>query len=298
MLIRAEARGKINWTLDVLGRRPDGYHELDTILQSVTLSDTLTFREAEDLSLRISCENGRALAADERNLVLRAARALAARTGCRRGAEIRLVKRVPMEAGMGGGSSDAAAALLALNRLWHTGLSGGELEALGLSLGADVPFCVRGGLARARGIGELLTDLPGAPAVPLLLIQPCGGLSTREVFAAVDAGAPQARPDGDAAESALAAGDLPALARAMGNALQGVSLRMRPELGLALAALREAGAAAAQMTGSGSVVFGAFSGAAARDRAAEALKSRFAALWTAETADAGVLLEEVHGRPC
>ena len=186
-------------------------------------------------------------------------------------------------AGMGGGSSDAAGVLVGLNRLWETGLTRAELEDVGLTLGADVPFCIRGGLTRTRGIGEAMQELPCGQCFPLVVIQPCGGLSTRDVFAAYHAQAVSFRPDNDAAQAALADGDLRALSPALGNVLQPVSEQMRPAIADAIADLRNFGAAAALMTGSGSAVFGAFETEEAADTAFAALKKRYDRVFRCET---------------
>ena len=159
MKLRIQARAKINWTLDVVGTLPNGYHDLDMLMQSVTLCDQMTIEEAPELSLFVRTHGRAFVPADGNNLVLRAAAALQSATGCTRGAHITLRKYIPVAAGMGGGSSDAAAALVGLNRLWGLGLGEDELEKIGLTIGADVPFCIRGGLQRAQGIGEKLTRL-------------------------------------------------------------------------------------------------------------------------------------------
>ena len=184
---------------------------------------------------------------------------------------------------MGGGSSDAAGVLVGLNRLWETGLTRAELEDVGLTLGADVPFCIRGGLTRTRGIGEAMQELPCGRCFPLVVIQPCGGLSTRDVFAAYHAQAVSFRPDNDAAQAALADGDLRVLSPALGNVLQPVSEQMRPSIADAIADLRNYGAAASLMTGSGSAVFGAFETKDTADRAFAALKKRYDRVFRCET---------------
>ena len=176
-----EARAKINWTLEIKGVRPDGYHLLDMLMQPVTLSDELTLIPAEGISLR--CESGPGIPCDRRNLAWRAAEALRRETGCGLGVDILLRKRIPSGAGLGGGSADAAAVLLGLNRLWHLGLTRERLESIGLTLGADVPFCVRGGLTRVEGIGEKLESLGQVPPLHLVILQPCEGLSTAEIYA-------------------------------------------------------------------------------------------------------------------
>ena len=279
--MRIDARAKINWTLDIVGQRPDGYHLMDMLMQSVTLADTVTLTPAEELIL--TCSGDPLLPADERHLALRAARALQTHTGCTRGAHIHVDKRIPVGAGMGGGSADAAAVLAGLNRLWQTGLSNEELEALGLTLGADVPFCLRGGLTRTTGVGEVMADLPCSRFWPLVVIQPCEGLSTKEIFTAFHEGVVEARPDNDAAASALAAGDASSLAASMANVMQPVSTQRRPAIAEAIAALTQAGAFAAQMTGSGSAVIGAFTSAAVADAAFNTLRSRWERTFRCDT---------------
>ena len=185
MKLKIQARAKINWTLDVVGTLPNGYHDLDMLMQSVTLCDQMTMEEAPQLSLYVRAQGRAFVPADGNNLVLKAAAALQAATGCTRGARITLKKYIPVAAGMGGGSSDAAAALVGLNRLWGLGLSADRLEEIGLTVGADVPFCVRGGLQRAQGVGERLTPLAMKKPLYLVAFQPCRGLSTKEVFTAL-----------------------------------------------------------------------------------------------------------------
>ena len=182
MKLKIQARAKINWTLDVVGTLPNGYHDLDMLMQSVTLCDQMTMEEAPQLSLYVRAQGRAFVPADGNNLVLKAAAALQAATGCTRGARITLKKYIPVAAGMGGGSSDAAAALVGLNRLWGLGLSADRLEEIGLTVGADVPFCIRGGLQRAQGVGEKLTPLEMKKPLYLVAFQPCRGLSTKDVF--------------------------------------------------------------------------------------------------------------------
>ena len=280
-----KAHAKINWTLDIVGRRGDGYHLMDMLMQTVDLYDTLWLEAAPTLSLenvgqtRESVSTRDALDAsavpfDERNLVYRAAALLQKSCGVSTGARIRLQKRIPSGAGMGGGSADAAAALCGLNRLWNLGLTRERLLQLGLSLGADVPMVLTGGLAHVGGIGEAVEPLSPAPEIWLALLQPCPGLSTGEVFSAFDAlsGDRLARPRTREAQSALLRRDLPALARAMNNVLEGVSVPFRPALRAAMDALEAHGALRAMMTGSGSVVYGLFDTQSDAERAASALR--------------------------
>ena len=179
------ARAKINWSLNILGVRPNGYHELDMLMQQISLSDELVFEPADTLSLTVGGAPG-----DESDLVLKAARALAELARQRgmetSGARICLTKRIPSRAGLGGGSADCAETLKALNRLWNLNFPMETLLELGAKLGADVPFCLTGGLARVSGVGERIEPLRNPPHCALVLITPGGGLSTPEVFRAYD----------------------------------------------------------------------------------------------------------------
>ena len=279
--MRVEARAKINWTLDIIGQRDDGYHLMDMLMQPVTLSDTVTLERADAITLTTG--GTPLIPADAGNLAYRAAAALKEATGYPGGAAIHVEKRIPAGAGMGGGSADAAAVLWGLNRLWGLGLTQEELERIGLTLGADVPFCLRGGLARTTGIGEVMRALPCAKDYELVVIQPCEGLSTGEVFRAYHARGQAARPDTDTAQRALAEGDAKLLAGSLGNVLQAVSEAMRPAIREAVMALEEHGAAVALMTGSGSAVFGVFEDADAADRAFQRLEKLYSGLWRCRT---------------
>lgn len=271
--MRIKARAKINWTLDILGQREDGYHLMDMLMQPVSLADTITLTPASELTLTTG--GYPRLAANSRNLAYRAAEALQQATGLRKGAAIHVEKRIPVGAGMGGGSADAAAVLAGLNRMWDAGLNQAELEKIGLGLGADVPFCLRGGLTRTTGIGENMQVLPCARSYDLVVIQPCRGLSTGEVFKAYHEKECQLRPDTDKARQALAQGDGTLLAASLGNVLQAVSQDMRPPIGDAVAMLKQRGAFAALMTGSGSAVFGVFDSEDAARAAARSLRQRW-----------------------
>ena len=283
------ARAKINWTLDITGQREDGYHLMDMLMQCVTLSDEITLTLTDDASILLTTGGSPLLPADEHHLALRSAHALQAATNCPYGARIHAEKHIPVGAGMGGGSSDAAAVLIGLNRLWQTNLSAATLEEIGLTLGADVPFCIRGGLTRTTGIGECMTSLPCRRTFPLVVIQPCEGLSTRDVFTAYHACAVSCHPDNDAAQAALSTGNLPALCRALGNVLQPVSEQMRPAIAQAIDELRQSGAAASLMTGSGSAVFGVFSTELQADQAYEALCCRYERVFRCDTCSESVV---------
>lgn len=278
--MRIEARAKINWALEITGQRTDGYHLLDGVMQPIALSDTLLIEDAPTLSLTIE---GAALSAGDDNLILRSARALQAYTNTHKGAKIHLMKRIPMGAGLGGGSADAAAVLKGLNVFWQLNLPMETLLSIGVKLGADIPFCLADAPMRARGIGETLTPVPCLRTFPLLLIQPCEGLSTKEIFTAYH----QENPEGGSVEmvvEALKNGDLSLMEKSAVNMLQTVSVRKKPVLQTAIDALYTSGASFARMTGSGSVVYGAFENTSAAQHAFDTLKARYPVCVLTETA--------------
>ncbi len=256
--LRIEAFGKVNRWLLVKGLRPDGYHELDTLFQTIDVTDGLRFEEADRLTLSIS---GGPIPGGGENLVLRAARALLAGAGIGRGARIHLSKRIPVAAGLGGGSGDAAAALLGLNALWGLGLGSEELCAVASSIGSDVAFFLFGGRARGTGRGEVIETLPDRPDEWMVLLLPPFGLPTPEVYRALAAGPP---PSGRGAH--LPNGALPDR-----NDLEAAAERLCPELRSLREALKGEGAVTARLSGSGSAVWGAFPGERAARGAAEAL---------------------------
>ena len=282
------AHAKINWTLAIRGRRPDGYHLLSMLMQPVTLCDRIVLEPADSIQLAVT--GNPAIPADERNIVWKAAQSLCKHCGVTRGAAIRIEKHVPSEAGLGGGSADCAAVLVGLNRLWGTGLSMAELEEIGLRLGADVPFCLRGGLCRVEGIGERLEPLGPAPVWPLILVQPCGGLSTAEVFRRWHALDAHTEPDEAGLLAAVRAGDPSMLPRHPGNDLETVSRGLRPEIREAVDALLEAGAVCAQMSGSGSAVFGVYPDRETAEAAYPRIRARWDAAWRCETCVESVTL--------
>ena len=254
--LRAICPAKVNVGLRVLGRRADGFHDIVTIFQTIGLSDVLDGQPAEALTLSVS---GVAVPADESNLVVRAARLLALRVpqARERGARLRLVKAIPMEGGLGGGSSDAAGALLLLNALWALRLDAKALDELASELGSDVPFFLRGGTVLGRGRGTELTPLPPMIEREVVLGTPSFGLSTAEVYRAL--GAPLTAANADVTVPRLflkfAEGNDFALAT---NDLEAVAFGLRGELALVKDALSAAGAEVALMSGSGSTVFGLF----------------------------------------
>ncbi|MGE5550393.1 MAG: 4-(cytidine 5'-diphospho)-2-C-methyl-D-erythritol kinase [Bacteroidota bacterium] len=247
------AHAKINLSLDVRGRRPDGYHELDTIFQRLALHDSLLLYPA---ARGISVVCGRAaLPTGPKNTVYRAAELIAQEYGVKTGVKILLKKRIPIAAGLGGGSADAAAVIRALPSFWHLPALSAERElALARMVGADVPFCLHGVTARAGGIGDLLDPLPDFSGYEVLLVKPAARLSTARVYAqlALDR---VAHPDIPAVVAAIRQQSLTALGRVVGNALEQPALELVPEIAGIKQALLAAGAPVVLMTGSGPTVF-------------------------------------------
>ena len=268
-MFTVKAHAKLNWSLDILGTRPNGYHELDMLMQHIELSDELTFENARWTMLTI---DGQPLPVGGRNLIVRAANALNDYMGTRRGARIQLKKRIPVRAGLGGGSADCAATLIALNRLWKLRLTTDKLCEIGAKLGADVPFCIRGGLCRVSGIGEIIEPMPCGPRIPMVLLHPGGGLSTQAVFGRFDADRyPTLHVDTPAVARAVQAGDIAAYDACSGNALEAPAISLMAEVRTAMEQLRAADAGAVRMSGSGSAVFGLFETDAQAQQAAEKL---------------------------
>ena len=264
-MISVRAQAKINWSLSICGDLPGGYHALDMLMQSIELSDVLTFEPARFLSLDV---DGQRLPGGDRNLVIRAANALNETMGKHMGARITLKKNIPARAGLGGGSADCAAALIALNKIWGFNLPMKTLMQIGLSLGADVPFCLQRGLCRAEGVGEILTPLSPAPEIDLVMITPGGGLSTPAVFKEWNEGGfPMTPVDNLALARALQAGDLEAAQKLTHNDLEAPAINLMPRIGELIETFRSLGAGFVRMTGSGSTVFAAFDSRDAAERA-------------------------------
>jgi 4-diphosphocytidyl-2-C-methyl-D-erythritol kinase len=272
------AHAKVNLFLHVLERRPDGYHTLDSLVVFAAPADTLRAEPDETMSLAVDGPFAGALAGAD-NLVLRAARALAAATGSTRGARLTLTKALPVASGIGGGSADAAAALRALDRLWGLGLGAHRLAALGAGLGADVPVCVHGQPARMGGIGERIAAAPRLPRFGLLLANPGVALATATVFAARRGGfdAPAVLP-GSWPDAATMARDL---ARSR-NALEPAAIALCPPIATVLDALSALpGARLARMSGSGATCFALFDDDAAASDAARVLRAAQPGWWIA-----------------
>ncbi len=249
--IRIAAHAKINLTLAVLGRRADGYHELDTIMHAISLADTVEIEKADECSLVV--EAGTAPLGQE-NLMMRAAAWFFSETGIAGSAVMRLWKWIPQEAGLGGGSADAAAVLRGLNCLYGNPFPLAEMARRAAVIGADVPFCVMGGAARCRGIGEILTPLSAWEGLPLLIVRPAVSVSTRAAYTALDESGSARENKTDAAEKALREKSFSALAAAFSNDFESALFPTNPALAKASAELKAFGFPT-MMTGSGSAFF-------------------------------------------
>lgn len=265
MRITVQAQAKINWALDILSRREDGYHEMDMLMQKIALSDEIRFETARWTTLTV---NGHLIANAGKNLIVRAANLLNEYMGEKRGVRITLSKRIPVRAGLGGGSADCAAALMALNDLWGFKLPAKTLKKLALSLGADVPYCMENDFCRVRGIGEDVQTLENAPKIPLVVACVSPGLSTQAVFSNFDeAGDSPLNVPMEKLCGRLTAGDFRAADEISGNALERAAIRLLPAVADTMERMCACGSLYTRMSGSGSAVFGVFETA---DKAREA----------------------------
>jgi 4-diphosphocytidyl-2-C-methyl-D-erythritol kinase len=290
MAVAAFAAAKINLYLHITGRRADGYHLVDSLVGFADIGDRLSARSAASLTLAVSGTEAARLGAGEDNLVLRAARLLAGHAGIAPNAAIDLEKNLPVAAGLGGGSSDAAAVLRALASLWQVAIGEGALRRLGLALGADLPVCLHAGPAWVGGIGDEIEPTPDLPAAGIVLVNPRRTLPTAAVFAAR-----QGRFGAPARFSPMPA-DAARLARALaarGNDLTEAAIALVPEIAAVLAALAGLdGALLARMSGSGATCFALFAGRAAAKAARAKLAAAHPQWWCA----AGSLIAGSPGR--
>ena len=279
-----QAFAKLNLTLDILGKREDGYHDLRMVMQSITLADTLTLEENQGEGLRVSA-NLRFLPTGEKNLAAAAALRFWEALGREpEDLDIRIEKRIPVCAGMAGGSSDAAAVLRALNQRAGDPFSPKELARLGERVGSDVPYCVLGGTALAEGRGEVLTPLPPLPRCWVVACKPDFPISTPELFAQADRVKLRRRPDTAGLLSALEAGDLGGVARRMYNVFEDVlPHRLYARVAEIKNELVQRGALGANMSGSGPTAFGLFDCQEAAEEARTSLAERYRDTFLCET---------------
>lgn len=265
-----KAYAKINIGLDVLRRRADGYHEVRMIMQTVDLCDDLLFERmvTPGIEFRTDCEE---LPVNSDNLIYKAADLLMRERAVREGVRITLTKRIPIAAGMAGGSTDAAAAMRGVNELFHMGYSISELQEFGVRLGADIPYCLVGGTMLAEGIGEILSPLPEPPACFLVVAKPDINVSTAFVYGNLHADTLTYHPDIDGMIGALRAHDLKGITGRLGNVLETVTIREYPIIEELKRLLCDKGAENALMSGSGPTVFGIFTRREAAQTASDAV---------------------------
>lgn len=270
--ITLQGYAKINLTLDVTGRREDGYHLLETILQSVSLSDTIHLRILDTPGIQLSCTDPR-IPCDHTNTAWRAADLFLQHHQLNCGVAIGIEKRIPSQAGLAGGSADAAAVLAGLNEILETGDSAETLCELGVQIGADIPFCLRGGTRLAYGIGEELKELPPLPSCCIVVCKPPVDVSTRLAYERIDKGDLPVRPDTPAMLKALQNADLMEIAHLLCNVFEPVLAF--PEVASVRTQMLQNGALGACMSGSGSSVFGIFPSSAQALDCLERLKAQY-----------------------
>lgn len=289
--ITVKAYGKVNLTLDVQGRRADGYHLLSSVMQSISLADTITLQKAPQ---GITIQSDHPLVPnDQDNICWRAAQAFLSQSGIATGVKIELTKAIPVAAGLGGGSADAAAVLYGLNQLYGTDLSLGKLQTIGLTIGADVPFCLQGGTCLVEGIGEVVTPVEPFPQTNIVLVKPEASVSTAEIYKKLDSSS----HGGTSTRRLLAflQGDQSVfLDSVLENALESVTETLVPAVTLWKSRLREHGAVASLMSGSGPTVFGLFESS----QQAQEFHGRFkeeAGVFVVTLSDKGVCVSETNG---
>jgi len=277
--VRLRAFAKVNYALDVLGLRADGYHEVSTVMQSISLADEVELRyPSGGFDLSLEPEEVK-VGPQERNTTYLAWKALQRLTGKELPVKVTLCKKIPAGAGLGGGSADAAAVLVGLNELFGLGLRLGELRGIGAGIGADVPFCISGGMAMGEGVGEILTLLPAPPAHHLVVAKPSRSADTGNVYRAFDETRTKSTHSVEPVVSALRSGSLPTLAAVVGNDLAPVTRHIIPEVAGLEQSLLASGALGASMSGSGTAVYGIFNDEKAAQIAKDTVDAPFIGIY-------------------
>lgn len=270
------AYAKVNLALDVLRRREDGYHDVCMIMQNLSLYDTLTFtvEEADTLTITLACDKAFVLC-DARNLIYKAIALMGETYHLTGHVHVELVKRIPVEAGMAGGSTDCAAAFHAMRELYGLDVSDQELMKLGVKLGADVPYCIMAKTALSEGIGEVLTEVAPLPDCFVVVAKPTISVSTKMVYENLHANELQHHPDVAGMVDALKQGDLSGVASRMENVLETVTTKLYPQIEEIKQTMKESGAENAIMSGSGPTVFGLYTEKATAEQAAEKIRQQY-----------------------
>ncbi len=269
--VALKARAKINLSIDVLRKRDDGYHEVKMIMQSIELHD-MVFMEPQDDGIEVKCDC-RWVPSDERNIAYKAAKLFIDEFNVKKGVKINIVKKIPVSAGLAGGSADASAVLKGMARMFFPSLSQEDLLRLGKKVGADVPFCITGGTMLAEGIGEKLTELKPLPETYILLIKPRMGISTAWVYNNLNLSEIKERPDMNALLEAIDKQDVVTLAAGMKNVLEPVAEKKCSDIRKARECLMRLGAAGSIMSGSGPTVFGVFTDKKRAEKAYESINN-------------------------
>lgn len=290
--IDLKSRAKVNLSIDVLGKREDGYHLVEMIMQTIDLYDKLKITEKEENSILIK-SNSLDIPLNEDNIMYKAVKLLKNQFNIEKGIEISIEKNIPVAAGMAGGSSNAAAVLVGLNKLWNLGLSENELKDIGLKLGADVPFCITGGSALAEGIGEKLTNIKGLPEdLNILVCKPNIFVSTKEVYQSLNMDKVKRRPQNKELINALQKEDVKFISENMVNVLEEVTSLKYSEIGQIEDIMIKNKALGSMMSGSGPTVFGLFDNKDCAIKAKEDLQAKYNQVYLVKSSNKGV---EIYG---
>ncbi len=290
--IELKSRAKINLSIDVLGKRPDGYHLVEMIMQTIDLFDIIKIFSLDEDKIIIS-SNSKEIPTDSSNIVYKAANLIKKEFDIKKGIEIHIDKNIPVAAGMAGGSSNAAAILVGLNKLWDLNLSNDELKKLGLKLGADVPFCIEGEASLAENIGEKLTNIDGLyEDVFILVCKPELFVSTKEVYEAVDSKVIEKRPDNKLLIELLKENNIELLSKKMYNVLESVTKEKYPVIDEIENTMIDNKALGAMMSGSGPTVFGLYSNKDDAEKCKKILLENFKQVYLVKSHKKGV---EING---
>lgn len=290
--IDLKSRAKVNLSIDVLGKREDGYHLVEMIMQTIDLYDKLKITEIEENSILIK-SNSLDIPLNEDNIMYKAVNLLKNQFNIEKGIEISIEKNIPVAAGMAGGSSNAAAVLVGLNKLWNLGLSENELKDIGLKLGADVPFCITGGSTLAEGIGEKLTNIKGLPEdLNILVCKPNIFVSTKEVYQSLNMDKVKRRPQNKELIDALQKEDVKFISENMVNVLEEVTSLKYSEIGQIENIMIKNKALGSMMSGSGPTVFGLFDNKDCAIKAKEDLQAKYNQVYLVKSSNKGV---EIYG---
>lgn len=290
--ISLKSRAKINLSIDVIGKREDGYHIVEMIMQTIDLYDDIKLKELEEDNIIIKSECSY-IPLNEDNIVYKAAKLIKEKMDIKKGIEIFIKKNIPVAAGMAGGSSNAAAVLVGLNELWKLGLSKDELRDQGLKLGADVPFCIEGGTALAEGIGEKLTYIKGINKdVNILVCKPDIFVSTKEVYQSLDIKNIEKRPDNKLLIEKLKNDDIVSVSNNMVNVLEEVTSKKYSDIKVIEDIIAKNGAMGTMMSGSGPTVFGFFDNEEKAKRARVELLENYSQVYVVTSSEKGV---EIYG---